>query len=943
MMPPGPPPFSTAPRGPPSQPFPQGASGPYPPQFSQKGPTPGGDHLMQNGFHPPAPQNSMPQFPAAPFPQPQAAGPPIPQVPPQKPIVPPGPPGFNSMPAGPPMARQPSAPGPGSFQPPGPPGLPPQPQFAPVPQSSQGQFQPLPGQNQPQPGPGQFQPQPGPGQFQQPQSFPGQFQQQNQFQNTPQPGYGQQNQSLQPGFGPGMYGNIPQQERRYIDLMFERNILGFPFEENQMTLPESVCSPHVKVDPRVFRCTVSSIPETQEILKKTRIPLGLTLHPFRDMKNLTVINTNIVRCRYCRTYINPYVYLPDNRHWKCNLCFRANDLPDDFCFDPVERRPGDPRNRPELNNATIEYIAPQEYMLRHPQPAVYFFVFDVSIAAVESGYLNILSEQLAINLDRLPGDDRTLVGFLAFDSSLHFFEFFSSSSAARELIVTDVEACFIPTPSGLLVNLKEYKETVRAFVNRIPSIFEHGQSRDSSLGTALETAQKLMVQIGGRISLFTASRPTVGQGILKPLDPQAKNQIGTTSDFYKRMALECTSNQIGIDLFAFNTEYADIVTLADAVKFSSGTVYHFAGYNHYRTPVEVERFKKLLCRYITRKIGFEAVLRIRCSKGLALHTFHGNFFVRSTDLLAVANVNPDSALSVQVQYEEDLTNQTTASFQAALLYTSSKGDRRIRVHTFCIPISRDIPTVFGTFETRASVGMLTKMAAERALTGTDPADIREALINGVMDTLSAYNRSIGLKPNSLCAPIHGQLKFYPLFVLGMLKHPVFSGRCNLNRDELASMLLLFKNASLELILNEIYPALYPIHELADSTEVQRLGLTYERINKNGVYLMDAGRVMLIYVTARCHPDHLSHLFNVSSFGHLEEDSRFEQLPNEHSKRVHELIKTLNLERCHFAPLIIVREDGKRRDMFTRRLVEDRTENAHSCVEFIQHITREVHR
>lgn len=42
-------------------------------------------------------------------------------------------------------------------------------------------------------------------------------------------------------------------------------------------------------------------------------------------QNLTVIQTNIVRCRYCRTYINPYVYMPDNRRWKCNLCYRVND------------------------------------------------------------------------------------------------------------------------------------------------------------------------------------------------------------------------------------------------------------------------------------------------------------------------------------------------------------------------------------------------------------------------------------------------------------------------------------------------------------------------------------------------------------------------------------------------------------------------------------------
>jgi hypothetical protein len=39
----------------------------------------------------------------------------------------------------------------------------------------------------------------------------------------------------------------------------------------------------------------------------------------------------------------------------------------------------------------------------------------------------------------------------------------------------------------------------------------------------------------------------------------------------------------------------------------------------------------------------------------------------------MANVNPDSAIGVQIQLEEALTNQHTVCFQAALLYTSSRG------------------------------------------------------------------------------------------------------------------------------------------------------------------------------------------------------------------------------------------------------------------------------
>lgn len=34
----------------------------------------------------------------------------------------------------------------------------------------------------------------------------------------------------------------------------------------------------------IFRCTLSSVPQTQELLKKSRLPFGLTLQPFRDMK-----------------------------------------------------------------------------------------------------------------------------------------------------------------------------------------------------------------------------------------------------------------------------------------------------------------------------------------------------------------------------------------------------------------------------------------------------------------------------------------------------------------------------------------------------------------------------------------------------------------------------------------------------------------------------------
>ncbi len=48
-------------------------------------------------------------------------------------------------------------------------------------------------------------------------------------------------------------------------------------------------------------------------------------------------------------------------------------------------------------------------------PPVYFFLLDVSFAAISSGMLATATAAIKASLDRLPGDERTLIGFLTFD------------------------------------------------------------------------------------------------------------------------------------------------------------------------------------------------------------------------------------------------------------------------------------------------------------------------------------------------------------------------------------------------------------------------------------------------------------------------------------------------------------------------------------------------
>ncbi len=48
-----------------------------------------------------------------------------------------------------------------------------------------------------------------------------------------------------------------------------------------------------------------------------------------------------------------------------------------------------------------------------------------------------------------------------------------------------------------------------------------------------------------------------------------------------------------------------------------------------------------------------------------IQNFYGNFFVRSVDLLALPNVNPDAGYAMQLEISEKLDSYSTVVFQVS--------------------------------------------------------------------------------------------------------------------------------------------------------------------------------------------------------------------------------------------------------------------------------------
>lgn len=740
-----------------------------------------------------------------------------------------------------------------------------------------------------------------------------------------------------------------------INLLQDRNVLPpVPVEPPKpiVTQDKQNCNPDI------FRCTLTKIPDSHSLLQKSRLPLGILIHPFKDIKQLPVVQCGtIVRCRSCRTYINPFVTFVDQRRWKCNLCFRINELPDEFLYDPLSKSYGDPSRRPEVKNATIEFIAPSEYMLRPPQPAVYLFLLDVSHSAIETGYLSVFCKILLEELDNLPGDARTQVGFITFDSSIHFYNLSEGFNQPHMLVVSDIEDVFLPSPDNLLVNLQENKTLIQDLLNDFPRRFMHNGDTNSALGAALQAGFKLMSPTGGRITVMQTSLPNFGPGALKVReDPNLRAgkdiaHLGPANDFYKKLALDCSGQQIAVDLFLLSSQYSDIATLSCISKYSAGSILYYPNFHITQFPLQVEKYKNDFCRYLTRKIGFEAVMRIRCTRGLSIHTFHGNFFVRSTDLLSLPNVNPDAGFAMQIAIEDNLTDSNTVCFQAAVLYTSSKGERRIRVHTLSLPIVSILSDVLGGADQQAIIGLLAKMAVDRSLSSSI-SDAKEALINACIDLLNSFKLTLssGQTSGTLMAPISAKL--VPLYVLGLLKHIAFRTGVSTKLDERVYAMEQMKTIPLNNLLTYIYPNLYPIHNLNDQNSLNEddivvpqpplLQLSSEKIDRHGAYLLDTLDHMYIYIGKAISDTFCINVLGVANFNAIPYDMvQLPELQTPESQRMRNFIHWLTLQRSFYSPIIIIREDSKNRQCFLQYMVDDRTESVFSYYEFLQHLKQQI--
>lgn len=801
--------------------------------------------------------------------------------------------------------------------------------------------------------------------------------------------YGQQTGSLNAQFGAMNIGSTPQAQAPYgqampggntgrpalnqlynIDLLssLPPPITDLSLPPPPIILPAGVSAsqnPDVNANSDYIRSTLNVVPTSNSLLKKSKLPFALVIRPYISLHNASApvkvtSDTLICRCRRCRSYINPFVSFNEQAHrWKCNICGLKNDVPQQFDWDAAKNMRTDRFARNELNHSVVEFVAPPEYMVRPPQPPVYVFVLDVSVHAVQNGLLATAARTIQESLDRLPNkDDRAKVGFIAVDSSLHYFNIPVPPSQAEPsmLVVSDLEDPYLPLPSGLLVNLTECRSSIDLLLSRIGDMFAQNTNQNNALGSALKAAHKLIGKLGGKIICLTASLPNVGFAKLEAREDRkalgtAKETalLQTASSFYKSFAIECNRSQVTVDMFLFAQQYQDVASLSNLPRFTGGQTYFYPGWSASRAEDAI-KFAHELGEHLSMEISLEAVLRVRASTELRMNAFYGNFFNRSSDLCSFPSFPRDQSYVVEVSIDETI-NKPWVSFQAAILHTTCDGERRIRVITLALPTSNILQDIYASADQLAITSYLTQKAVEKALS-SGLQDARDLLQNRLYDILHTYKKDLMSTNVGTSAPLQfcANMRMLPLLVNSLIKNVGLRKSVQIPSDMRSAALCLLGTMPIKYLIKYIHPDFFSLFDLPEeaglpneaSGEIElppKLNLTGERLVSHGLYLIDDGQTMFIWVGRDVVPQLCLDAFGVESLANVPSGkAEFPECDSPLNVRIRAIISNLREKKdsITWPSLFIIKEDGdpSLRLWATTFLVEDRTDDIPSYFQFL---------
>ncbi|KAK0148896.1 Protein transport protein Sec24D [Merluccius polli] len=719
--------------------------------------------------------------------------------------------------------------------------------------------------------------------------------------------------------------------------------------------------------PRFMRCTTYTVPCTADLAKQCQVPLATIIKPLaivpKDETPLYVVNhgeTGPIRCNRCKAYMCPYMqFIDGGRRYQCAFCNCVNEVPA-FYFQHLDHmgRRMDFYERPELSLGSYEFTATLDYCKNNKpaSPPAYIFMIDVSFTNIKSGLVRLVCDELKTLLDKLPREDgaecsAVKVGFVTYNKILHFYNVKSALAQPQMMVVSDTAEMFLPLLDGFLVSYPESRAVIHNLLDQIPDMFADTNESETVFAPVIQAGVEALkaAECSGKLFIFHSSIPTAeAPGKLKNRDDKKlvntdkeKTLFHPVKGVYEQLSKECVAQGCSVDLFLFPSQYLDMATMGHVPGHTGGSVYK---YSNFQVETDGEHFLRDLRKDVEKPIGFDAIMRVRTSTGFRATDFFGAVYMNNTTDVEMAAVDCDKAVTVELKHDDTLSEETGAFIQCALLYTTVGGQRRLRIHNLSLNCSLQLLELFKSCETDSLINFFAK-TAYRAILNQPLKSVREILVNQTAHMLACYRKNCSSPSAASQLILPDTMKVFPVYMNSLMKTAPLVGSTELSTDERAHQRLAVMAMGVEDTQRLLYPHLIPLHNMeVDGSEVPApLRCSEERLSEGGVFLLENGHSLFLWLGQACPPDVIQGLFNLPSLAHLQPNlSTLPDLDNPLSRKVRSIINSLQEQRPNSMKLHIVRHKDKQEMLFRQFLVEDKgLYGGASYMDFLCYVHREI--
>lgn len=782
----------------------------------------------------------------------------------------------------------------------------------------------------------------------------------------------------------------PKQMPRPAELRFGEPLVKFHTRSG--SLPPSTTSEYLVVDegncsPRFVRLTTNNIAADGELMDSTKLCVGAILQPLADLapgeEEIPVIDypEGPLRCQRCRAYVSSFFkFIESGAKFMCNLCGTTNAVPLNYqCNLDANGQRRDRLERYELHRGTVEFVAGPEFSLRPIQDPCYLLLLDVSYAAVVTGLVNLVIDTIRTTLDRLAENPRIRLGLVTYDSAVQFY----SLKAGRDpsiMVVTDTEDVFVPCPPDeILVHVgqPEERELLESLLDLLSSIYDQSNyetrsedKEECATGAALHAACSTLKQLGGKVLCFQSNLANCGMGKLVSRDKgdlyhtdKEKTLWVPQNDFYQRLSATAAESAVTVDLYICANSYVDVATMGSMVNVTGGQLFLYPGFNGRK---DSEALQYDITQNLLRETGFDAVMVVRCSAGLKVAEYYGNYYYRRPHEMELPSIDCDKTFGIRLEYEGKLEDKSEACLQCALLYTTSKGQRRIRIHTISVPVTATMANIFRFSDLDTIINLSLKQAVKQFKGGgTSPQVAQGALVEACVESLFIYRKYCASPSSSGQLILPEPLKLLPLFTLGLIKNPLM--QTGLPADQRAYLFSVICSMPTSVCVAFVVPRLFSLVNMPENACIlgqdgrvhvpTSLTLNTESIHSDGLYLLDNGRCIYLWIGENLDPHVLSEVFAVDPMQARSQHLRVTATadPLSQASRVRLLIDELRKNKPAFENLqIVMQSHGGRVDtldekMFFSLMLEDGVEKGTknpcqmSYVDFLCHIHKKIQR